>query len=108
MHGEPVQNPTRASLAIATLTTNYQRAIKKMENKVERWKKPPEGNLMLNVDASYKPESGTGSTGAIIRDSFGSFISARVCYFEHMADAATAEAMALKEGLVLAQAMGCN
>lgn len=90
VHGESVQNPTRAGLSIATLTTNFQRSMKKKSKKEEGWRKPPEGKLLLNVDASYKPELGTGSTGAIIRDSSGSFIGARVCYFEHVADAAMA------------------
>ena len=76
VHGETVQNPTRAAMSIATLTTNYQRAMKKKTRKPEGWKKPSEGKLLLNVDASYKSDRGTGSTGAIIRDSSGSFIAA--------------------------------
>jgi hypothetical protein len=47
---------------------NFQRSVKKSNKKQEGWKKPPEGELLLNVDASYKAESGTDSTGAIIRD----------------------------------------
>ena len=111
VHGEPVQNPTRAALSIATLTTNFRRAVKKLSKnskKEDGWKRPPGGEILLNVDASYKPEVGSGSTGAIIRDSSGSFIGARVNFFEHMADAATAEVTALKEGLILAQSLGCN
>ena len=80
----------------------------KKVKKEEGWKKPPDGKLLLNVDVSYKAESSTGSTGAIIRDSTQSFIGARICYRENLADAAMAEANALKEGLVLAQMMGCN
>lgn len=108
VHGESVQNPTRASMAIATLTANFQRSMNKKSKKADGWKKPPEGRILLNVDASYKAESSTGSTGAIIRDSTGNFMGARVCYFENIVDAAMAEVTALKEGLVLAQLLGCN
>jgi ribonuclease HI len=111
VHGEPVQNPTRAALSIATLTTNFQRSMKKVKNNTKKeqgWKRPPEGELLLNVDASYSPERGSGGTGAIIRDSTGSFVGARVSFYEFMSDAATAEVTALREGLVLAQTMGCN
>jgi len=60
------------------------------------------------VDASYNQDRGTGSTGAVIRDSSGSFIAAAARFIEHVLDAPMAEAMALKEGLLLAQQIGCN
>lgn len=31
-------------------------------------KKKPEGKLWINVDASFRPESGNGGTCAVIRD----------------------------------------
>jgi hypothetical protein len=108
VHGETVQNPTRAAMSIATLTTNYQRAMKKKIRKPEGWKKPSEGKLLLNVDASYKSDRGTSSTGAIIRDSSGSFIAAGSCFMEHVVDASMAEVIALKEGLLMAQHIGCS
>jgi hypothetical protein len=30
--------------------------------KVERWKKPPEGKNILNIDATFDESSGTGGT----------------------------------------------
>jgi len=92
VHGETIQNPTRAALSITTLTTNYQRLAKQRrltKKKQVRWQRPPEGELLLNVDTSYKPESSTGSSGTIIRDHTGAFLGAKVNYFEHMPDAAT-------------------
>jgi len=56
VHGDIVQNPTRSTMAIATLTTNYQRAVKKRAKTKEGWKKPPQCNLLLNVDASYNQD----------------------------------------------------
>ena len=52
--------------------------------------------------------SGTGGTGAIIRDHFGSFISAGRWNLQYVEDAATAEACALRDGLLLAGKIGCN
>jgi hypothetical protein len=60
VHGEVIQSQVRAALSIATLTANYQRALKKIVKHAEGWKKPPEGILLLNIDASYKPERGEG------------------------------------------------
>lgn len=108
VHRETIQDPTRAAMSIATLMTNYKRSVKKTAKKRGRWKKPLEGNLLLNVDGSYNPDRSTGGTDAIIRDSRGSFIAAASCFIEHVVDAAMVEAIAFKEGLMLAQLIGCS
>ena len=64
--------------------------------------------LLINVDVSFRPENGSGSTDAVIRDSSGSFIAASHSYFEHVVDAPSAEVMAVKDGLLLVQHIGCN
>jgi len=63
---------------------------------------------MINVDASYDAAVGVGSTGAVIRDAAGGFIAAAHSYIPHVVDAAMAEAFALRDGLLLAQEIGCN
>ena len=63
---------------------------------------------MLNIDASYDDDRGCGSTGAIIRNSFGGMIAATSTFIFHLVDAPMAEAYALKEGLMLAQHIGGN
>ena len=65
VHGETIQSQGRAALSIATLTTNYQRILKKTVTRAEGWKKPPEGILLLNIDASYRPERGDGVQGEL-------------------------------------------
>ena len=55
-------------------------------------KKPAEGFLMINVDASYDAAVGVGSTGAVIRDAAGGFIAAAHSYIPHVVDAAMVEA----------------
>jgi hypothetical protein len=55
----------QSALSIATLTTNYKSAMKKFVKKREGWKKPPDGKLLINVDTSFREESGNGGTGVI-------------------------------------------
>ena len=63
---------------------------------------------MINVDAGFNEISGLGSTGAVIRDSTGGFIVASHSYIPHVVDAAMAEAAALRDGILLAQQIGCS
>ena len=53
-------------------------------------------------------ESGTGATGVIIRDHTGSCIAAANRFLDHVGDAPMAEALALRDGLRLAQQIGSN
>ena len=63
---------------------------------------------MVNVDAAFNEENGCGSVGAIIRDCSGGALAAAHSFVPHLIDAPMAEAYALKEGLMLAQYIGCN
>jgi hypothetical protein len=38
------------------------------EKKKEGWKKPMEGKLMINIDATFDIDSGRGAAGVIVRD----------------------------------------
>ena len=70
------------------------------------WKKPPEGKIMVNVDASFA--DGMGSTGVVVRDSGGGFVAASTSFLQSVLDAPMAEAYALKEGLCLVNQIGCT
>ena len=61
---------------------------------------------MINVDAAYDGIKGSASSRVVIRDSTGGFIAASHSYIPHTLDAATAEAYALRDGLLLAQQIG--
>jgi ribonuclease HI len=71
---------------------------------------PPEGKLMINVDASFDSDTGSGSTGIVIRDATGECVAAWCCHLPHVTDAAMAlaEAYALRDDLKLAQQIGSN
>jgi hypothetical protein len=67
-HGELVQTPARSARAISNLALSYYRAKKKKSGIVRHgWKKPKEEFVKLNIDAGFDLDSGTGSTGSIIR-----------------------------------------
>ncbi|OEL14975.1 hypothetical protein BAE44_0024010 [Dichanthelium oligosanthes] len=49
-----------------------------------------------------------GSTGAVIRDDHGNFVAASSYFIDFALDASTTEAISLRNGLYLANEMGCN
>ena len=65
------QRPSRSALSNAALTRNYKMSIKKEAKVRKGWQKPPEGIIMVNVDASFDDDVGCGSTEVIIRDHSG-------------------------------------
>ena len=93
------------------LALNYNRAKRSGSNPIIRhgWTKPPEDYVKLNVDASF--DSNTGLRW------YRSYYSRppQIFYFmcgrwdpQFVEDAATAEACALRNGLLLAGEVGCN
>jgi hypothetical protein len=95
-------------MAIAALTKNYKLTVKKTSRLRQGWKKPPEGKVMVNVDATFEEDGGCRSVSSIIRDSSGGVLAAAHSFVPHLFDAPMAEAYVLKEGLMLAQHIGCN
>ena len=61
---------------------------------------------MINVDASFDSDTGSGSTGVVIRDATAECVGASCCHLPHVTDAAMAEAYALRDGLQLDQQIG--
>ena len=63
---------------------------------------------MINVGVAYHGIKGSASSGAVIRDYAGGFIAASHSYIPHTIDAATTEAYAPRDGLLLVQQIGCT
>lgn len=65
VHGEKVQTTTRSALTVATITRNYMMAKSKtaIDKSEERWRKPEEGTLKINVDAAFDVDSGSRGVG---------------------------------------------
>jgi hypothetical protein len=64
------------------------------------WEPPPTGMLKVNVDGSFVPQNGTGTTGVVIRDHLGRVIVAAGTLMPCCTS--TEEAAALLEGARLA------
>jgi ribonuclease HI len=101
---EPVPNIVRTVLNIKGIVANNSK-VKGSGNTIRRggWTKPASGVYKLNVDAAYEPKTGSGATGAIIRDPRGNFIAACCDHTDHAIDVATMNALALFNGLKLAE-----
>jgi hypothetical protein len=95
-------------MSIAALTKNYKATMKRRSQIRQGWLKPPEGKVTVNVDAAFDEDEGCGSVGVVIRDSTGGVLAAAHRFVPHLVDAPMAEAYAMKEGLMLAQHIGCN
>jgi hypothetical protein len=107
--GEALQDPERIARAIEALYSNYCAANSpKAKPKREGWVKPLSDHVKVNVDASFDADQLRGTTGAVIRDWKGNFVAACNTKLDFVIDALSAEAHALKQGLILAETMGCN
>jgi ribonuclease HI len=99
----------RCKLSILAITANASKASgPSLISRDGKWQKPDPRVLKLNTDASFYADSCAGSAGAIIRDYEGSFVAASCRPLSYVASATMAEAIAMKEGLELAQNLGCN
>lgn len=105
-HDEAVGSPERPALSIKGIVANSLALKAKKPMRKIKWERPATGVIKLNVDASFHLDSGAGATGAILRDSSGSFIAATCTYWEAAIDAPSMEARAVLEGLRLAKDLG--
>jgi ribonuclease HI len=109
VQGEKVKDPARTAIAIGALYSNFTAAnSSKPKLRTMGWVKPLQNFVKVNVDASFDADDLRGATGAVIRDCHGAFLAASRGRLEFVHDAMTAEVHALKQGLLLAQSLGCN
>ena len=109
VHQGKTQDAYQISMGARAITTNYVIAqSSKATNKIEGWTRPPLGFVKLNVDASFDQDMLRGTAGAVLRDDKGRFIVGGNWKMDWCADVLTAEAMALRFGLLLAQKAGSN
>lgn len=95
------------SFSIQALTLNYRGAASRATPREIKWIRPDSGTYKLNVDACFFP-NGLGASGAVLRNSKGDALAGAGCSLDHLLDAATAEAVALRKGLLLIENLGCR
>ena len=78
------------------------------EKGTRKWTPPAANNIKINVDAGFDESSRSGSTGVIIRNHYGEIIRAQALWYEFAADARSMEALALRDGIRLADDLGLD
>ncbi|KAF8656343.1 hypothetical protein HU200_060725 [Digitaria exilis] len=73
-----------------------------------RWSRPPEEWLKVNTDDAYSEASTSGASGAVLRNSQGVVLAAAAHSYNNLADVTMAEALAARDGLLLATEHGAR
>jgi ribonuclease HI len=108
-NNETVPPMLKCKLSILTMVANAAKITKPRPEESEiRWSRPETRQMKLNVDASFFADNHAGAVGALIRDYQGQFVAASCKVLPHVESASMAEAIAMKEGLTLANMLGCN
>ena len=106
-HDEPIPPAWKWSMSVLAIANNYKKSLEpKSMNSMERWDKSEPRSIKLNVDAAFYADNCAGATAAVLRDERGSFIAAQCIYVEQGLNAVTLEAVAMRDGLMLANSMG--
>jgi ribonuclease HI len=95
-------------MSILSIVANAAKVNLKGGAARQRWCKPNPRHMKINVDGSFHSESHAGSIGAVVRYSKGDFMAASTIFLPYVLSPAVAEAMAMREGLSLANGMGCT
>ncbi|RLM75407.1 hypothetical protein C2845_PM15G04630 [Panicum miliaceum] len=70
------------------------------------WEKPPVGWMKVNTDAAFVSATGDRAGGAVVRNSQGEIVKATANFYKHLPDVLTSEALAARDGVMLAQELG--
>jgi ribonuclease HI len=105
-HGEEVPLISQCINSIKGITANSAKVKSCSLDTKEAWQRPRSSIVKLNVDAAYSLETGTGASGAVLRNCRGDFITAASTFIPHVASSNMAEATAMLHGLSLANRLG--
>jgi ribonuclease HI len=107
-HNDSVPPLSQCKMSVLSITANAAKAMSKIPGPKPQWVRPNPRQVKINVDGSFHLDTYAGSVGAVMRDSAGRFIAASIVYLPNVASAAAAKTMAMREGLALANRLGCN
>ena len=99
MKGETVKNALSSVFAIQAIAANHV-VRPSAPVPIARWQKPPMGHYKLNIDASFF-DDGTDAVAAVLRNYRGEVVAGASELIDHIINAPTAEALALRRGLKL-------
>jgi hypothetical protein len=105
-HGRNNSDPRAAAMYIAKMVEDViclnLGAHHQTPRPKSKWSKPGFEWRKINTDASFVASSCSGSGGIVIRDDSGKVVAAAARHYNHVPDVLTAEALAARDGVVLA------
>ena len=105
MNWSPPMN--QCMMSVLSIAANAAKAMMKPDPTRQRWTRPNARQVKINVDGSFHSDVCAGAAGVVARDYEDRFIAARSLYMQNIASATAAEAIAMREGLALANNLGC-
>ena len=108
-HDEETQSAYQINMSVRGLVANYTISYSpKAHVRSDAWLKPKYGYVKLNVDAGFDSDTLAATFGAVIQDHGRKFIAAANKKMDLCFDLFTAEAIAVRFGLNLANTVGCS
>ena len=110
-HGDnhkPISAAVRWSLDTAINLWNLNKPMNSMKERhnVQQWRAPSPGWFKCNTDGAFYLDQGQGAFGVALRNDSGLFVGERARWYPHGLDALTQEALACRDGAVLARDKG--
>jgi ribonuclease HI len=107
-HGETVPPIYKCKMSILPITLNAAKVgAKSIPNRI-KWENQVFVEVKVNTDGSFFRDSHSGSVAAVTRNSEGGFLAASSIFLPNISSVAACEALAMREGLALANRFGCS
>ncbi|TVU48986.1 hypothetical protein EJB05_00275, partial [Eragrostis curvula] len=111
-HGENRWSPKAAVKHISSMLQELicmEHGSPQSTNKPKaRWSRPDEGWIKVNTDGAFDARSGNGGSGVVLRRNDGGVVVVEDKWYASLPDAVTSEALAARDGVLLAVAHGCS
>jgi hypothetical protein len=111
-HGKESWNPGAAVRHVSAMLENLVCSTTTQEVRLpsprSRWRPPPEDWLKVTTDASYSVATASGARGVVLRNSQGEDLAAVARAYTNIADVTMAEALAARDGVLLATEQGAT
>jgi ribonuclease HI len=106
MHGRSAWNPRAATIHVAGMVEELM-ALNSGEGQVVsrgvvQWQPPEQGWIKINCDGAFQTSTSRGAGAAVARDFLGHVIAGRAVWYGPVQEALVAEALAARDGLLLA------
>lgn len=96
-------------MSVLSLASNYHNIFSwNYAVRQHKWGKPDPRYVKVNVDAAFFEDAAMGAIVAVLRDDKSNFLAAQCKFIPNAAYVVNTEAMAMRDGLGLANSLGFN